>query len=122
MFGGSRQVGRPAAGVPCKACKRLILWRRTTEGKWMPVEAERWEGWLLAQGAGPVVTVLDDLGRILRGHQLVNEDAAAEVHPRRARGWLPHWPTCSGADAFRKRPRAEQASWLSDRPEPPGAA
>jgi len=122
LFGGRGQVGRPEAGVPCRGCGRRILWRKTNTGKWMPVEVDRFEGWLVPEGAGPLVVVLTPSGALARGHLLDNADRDQDAVPQRASGWLPHWAACPASDTLRRSPRAQQGTWLSERPEPPDAA
>lgn len=68
----------------CKYCKRLIVWIRTTAGKYMPCDPDPIPYWNKANARGKIITVH---GRVISCDFYGDGLADGE-------GYVPHFATC----------------------------
>lgn len=84
--------------LQCQGCRKEIRFLRTLTGARMPVDAEPVT---LAIGEGPghpVVTLVDERGRVWRG-------PLGGPHAQPIAGYVPHWSTCPEAKRFKRASR-----------------
>lgn len=78
----------------CKACGAPLRWFKTPLGKWMPVDPLPVK--IVREQYGEEVFVTRE-GTVIRGRvALAGEQSTDEV-------FIPHFATCSSADAFRRK-------------------
>jgi hypothetical protein len=78
----------------CKKCGAAIIFVRTPNGKLMPCDSQAVQYRENEAGKGRIVK---DNGQVVKCDTNIPADQATGT------GWLPHWASCPGANACRKR-------------------
>lgn len=78
----------------CKGCGKEIIFIGTVGGKRMPCDPEEIMYWEDGKAKGKIVT---PNGMVLSCRFEGNPEEATGI------GYIPHWATCTKADAFKRR-------------------